>query len=80
MKFVIAPLVMLLALSGCKNTPIDANPATLAALAPDVPQLSHETQDAAVKEIIGGQCESLATIADACLITRDEARLLRPTK
>lgn len=77
MKSAIALLTIVIPLTACSGVPFNLDHKTLSAVAPDVPAVSRETQKQAAAEMIGHQCPSLNTIANACLITRDEARLLK---
>lgn len=49
-------------------------------LAPDVPEIAAPVQDKAADEIVGGACPALSEIANQCLVTRDQSRVLKGEK
>lgn len=68
---------MLALLSGCApSTGSRLTAEAINQIAPDVPEIPAATQLKAAEEIDGGKCPALADLADACLVTRDESRLL----
>lgn len=80
MKRAIAITVLVLFASGCTNTVSSLTNQDIKNIAPDVPNITVETQDKALKEVDGGQCPALTDIAISCMITRDEARNMRSIK
>lgn len=73
----ILQLLMLVPLTGCNAVPINLDKSTLRLIAPDVPEISITIQRQAAAEMQGGQSPALNYIANTCLATRDEARILK---
>lgn len=80
MKFAVALCLTLLLLSGCNPAPGKFDEAAVRQLAPDVPPVDAATQAKAANEMLGGQCPALNTLANVCLVTRDQARAMSEMK
>lgn len=80
MKFGIALILAVFCLTGCSAIAGKIDAPVLMHVAPDVPAVAPEVQDAAALEVKGGACRALTTLAATCLITRDESRALRGEK
>lgn len=80
MRFAICLCLTLALLTGCSGIPFDLTPQTLAAVAPDVPGIPDDVQDKAAKEMASGVAPAENQIINACLVTRDEARILKGDK
>lgn len=74
MKYAIGLALMLLPLTACGTVPFNADKKAVASIVPDVPEIPKAVQRNAADEMQSGACPSLNAIANACLITRDEAR------
>lgn len=71
---------MILLLSGCATGPGKIDAAAVRQLAADVPPVDRTTQAKAADEMKGGMCPALNTLANVCLITRDQSRALADFK
>jgi hypothetical protein len=80
MRFALCLCLTAVLLSGCSNTPFDLTAQTLAAVAPSVPGIPDDVQDKAAKEMASGVAPAENQVINACLQTRDEARVLNPGK
>lgn len=76
MKSVTVLFPIILLLNGCAPALTDLTAASVRQIAPDVPQISLEDQAKAAAEMESKVCPALNTVANACLITRDQARAL----
>jgi hypothetical protein len=80
MKFASALFLMMLPLAGCFPAPGKIDAAAVRKIAPDVPPVDLETQKKAAAEMKGGQCPALNTLANVCLVSRDQSRALQNFK
>lgn len=80
MKYAIALFLTLSPLAACAPSHGSLTKETLALAAPDVPSVDAATQKKAADEMDRGQCPALNTLANICLITRDQARALSGAK
>ncbi len=77
MRFVLMAILIILVLSACSAAPFSLAPPVLSQIAPDVPAIPKQIQKQAAKEMQVGKCPALNIVVDTCLITRDEARILK---
>jgi hypothetical protein len=70
-------LLMLLPLAACATAPFNLDKTSLALIAPDVPVIDAKVQRQAADEMAKGQCKAENKIINACLLTRDDSRLIK---